>query len=56
VDGVWDPKKGLRFNKNKVLLDPYAKAIARDLTWHESLFPYNIHSPNPDKDLEMNTL
>ncbi len=40
---------------NKVLLDPYAKAIGRDLTWHDSLFPYNVASTSADKDLEINT-
>ena len=54
MEGDWDPQNGLRFNSNKVLLDPYAKAIGRDLTWDDSLFPYNISSPSRDKDLEMN--
>lgn len=27
VDGPYDPRRGLRFNRNKVLLDPYAKAV-----------------------------
>lgn len=33
VDGPYDPKKGLIFNKNKYLLDPYAKAITGQSTW-----------------------
>jgi glycogen operon protein len=28
VDGPWDPKQGLRFNKKTRLLDPWAKAVA----------------------------
>ena len=28
VDGPWDPEKGLRFRKENVLLDPYARAVA----------------------------
>ncbi len=36
--GKYDPERGFRFNPNKVLLDPYAKAIGRPLQWHESLF------------------
>lgn len=28
--GAYEPHRGLRFNANKVLLDPYAKAIGRD--------------------------
>src|SRR5476651_2053828 len=33
VHGPYEPEKGQRFNANKVLLDPYAKAIGRDLKW-----------------------
>lgn len=40
VHGEYNPSEGLRFNANKVLLDPYAKAIGRELTWHDSLFGY----------------
>lgn len=50
VDGDWDPQNGLRFNMKKVLLDPYAKAIGRDVTWDDSLFPYDINSKDPNKD------
>ena len=42
VHGPYDPKKGHRFNPNKVLLDPYAKAIGRDVTWDDSLFGYKV--------------
>ncbi|GAB6953742.1 glycogen debranching protein [Mediterraneibacter glycyrrhizinilyticus] len=35
VDGPWDPEKGLRFDKEKVLLDPYAKAVAGQRIWGE---------------------
>lgn len=38
----------------QVLVDPYAKVIGRDVTWDDSLFPYNLWSSNPDKDLEIN--
>ncbi len=41
VHGPYDPAAGLRFNPRKVLLDPYAKAIARDLTWNESVYDGN---------------
>ena len=27
VEGPWEPERGLRFNSNKLLVDPYAKAI-----------------------------
>lgn len=35
VDGPWDPKKGLRFRKENVLLDPYARAVAGQRIWGE---------------------
>ncbi len=34
VDGPYDPNRGLRFNANKALLDPYAKAITHSSVWH----------------------
>ncbi len=41
VHGPWNPRKGHRFNPNKLLIDPYAKAITHkpDLR-HEALFGY----------------
>ncbi len=48
IHGPYDPVAGFRFNPNKLLVDPYAKAIARPGTWHESLFAYDLHSPDAD--------
>ena len=48
VHGPYDPRNGLRFNPLKVLLDPYAKAIGRDLQWDDSLFGYQLGSPDAD--------
>ena len=42
VHGPYDPAKGHRFNPNKVVLDPYAKAIGRDVKWDDSLFGYKV--------------
>ena len=33
VSGPYDPERGLRFNSSKLLLDPYAKAIAGGVAW-----------------------
>lgn len=41
VYGPYEPQHGHRFNPNKLLLDPYAKAIT-DITWHNSLFGYEV--------------
>ena len=49
VHGAYDPHHGHRFNANKVLLDPYAKAIGRRIKWSDSMFGYEIG--NPLKDL-----
>ena len=48
VHGPYDPGKGHRFNPNKVLLDPYAKAIGRDVTWDDTLFAYKVGDPAGD--------
>ena len=42
VYGPYEPAKGHRFNHNKVLLDPYAKAIGRDVKWDDALFGYKV--------------
>jgi isoamylase len=42
VSGPYDPKRGLRFNSAKLLLDPYAKAIAGDVNWADEMFGYVV--------------
>src|SRR6516162_7836367 len=42
VHGPYDPAKGHRFNPNKVILDPYAKAIGRNVRWSDELFGYKL--------------
>jgi isoamylase len=37
VHGPFDPSRGHRFNPRKVVLDPYAKLIARDLCWDDAV-------------------
>ncbi|HEX2971814.1 MAG TPA: glycogen debranching protein GlgX [Tepidisphaeraceae bacterium] len=48
VHGPYNPKEGHRFNPAKIVLDPYAKGIGRDLKWHDSLFGYRIGDPDAD--------
>lgn len=48
VYGPYEPLHGHRFNPNKLLLDPYAKAISRGLQWDDALFGYQIGSPAAD--------
>ncbi len=40
--GPYEPERGARFNANKLLFDPYAKTVGRELTWHDALFGYTI--------------
>jgi glycogen operon protein len=42
VYGPYDPANGQRCNPNKLLLDPYAKAIDGTIEWDESLFGYHF--------------
>ena len=48
VHGPFDPENGHRFNPNKLLLDPYAKAISRTNRWSDSMFGYRIGDPRAD--------
>jgi glycogen operon protein len=52
VHGPYEPAKGHRFNPIKVLLDPYAKAIGRDLKWDDTLFGYKVGDPTADLSLD----
>jgi isoamylase len=52
VHGPVDPAKGHRFNPNKVVLDPYAKSIGRDVRWHDGLFGYKVGDPEADLSLD----
>ena len=54
VYGPYDPTQGLRCNPNKLLLDPYAKAIEGNIDGDESLYSYWFRSP--DDVTSMNTL
>ena len=46
VYGPYDPMHGLRCNPNKLLLDPYAKAVEGNIDGDESLFSYWFKSPD----------
>ncbi len=46
VTGPYDPKRGLRCNPRKLLLDPYAKAVVGDLQWNEAIFGYRFGDPD----------
>jgi hypothetical protein len=50
VHGPYDPAGGYRCNPNKLLLDPYAKAIDGQFDWQQSLFGYDFGDPDGRND------
>jgi isoamylase len=48
VYGPYEPGNGHRFNPNKLLIDPYARAIDGIIKWNDALFAYNLNSPDTD--------
>jgi glycogen operon protein len=48
VHGPYEPERGHRFNPNKLLLDPYAKAITGRVRPHNAIFGYAIGDPQAD--------
>ena len=50
VHGPYDPEQGLRCNPNKLLLDPYAKAIDGEIDWDQSVFGYDFETKERNDD------
>ncbi|ORV96249.1 glycogen debranching protein GlgX [Mycobacterium kyorinense] len=50
VHGPYDPAAGHRCNPNKLLLDPYARAIDGNFEWDQSLFGYTFGDPDSRND------
>ncbi|RAM50607.1 MAG: glycogen debranching enzyme [Hapalosiphonaceae cyanobacterium JJU2] len=48
VYGPYEPEKGHRFNPAKLLLDPYAKAIAGDVIYGQEIFNYSLEDSRKD--------
>src|SRR4051794_20731291 len=48
VYGPYEPENGHRFNPNKLLIDPYAKAVSGRVKWHDALFGYEMGHPDAD--------
>src|SRR5918999_4443 len=46
VYGPYAPEQGHRFNPNKLVLDPYAKALVGELKWADELFGYQLGAPD----------
>ncbi|WP_298916059.1 glycogen debranching protein GlgX [uncultured Nostoc sp.] len=48
VHGHWAPEAGHRFNPNKLLIDPYAKAIDGEINESSAIFGYSLDAPEED--------
>ena len=48
VHGLYDPEEGHRFNEFKLLIDPYARAIAGLIKWSDEMFAYTIGGEDAD--------
>ena len=48
VYGPYEPSHGHRFNPSKVLIDPYAKAIAGSIKWGPEMFGYPLGDGQED--------
>jgi isoamylase len=44
VHGPYDPEQGQRCNPNKLLMDPYAKAVDGGIDWDPSVFGYDFET------------
>ena len=54
VDGPYKPEEGHRFNRNKLLIDPYAKAVSNPVRWNKDIFAYNMDDPGADLSFNAN--
>ena len=52
VDGPFDPAAGQRFNPSKLLIDPYAKALAGTVNWEAPVFSYPLGNKLGDLALD----
>jgi isoamylase len=48
IHGPYEPFIGHRFNPNKLLIDPYAKAISGTIQWSDAMFGYEMGHPDAD--------
>ena len=53
VHGAWDPVHGARWNPNKLLLDPYARAIAGELKRNPAIYAHQLNPYSPEDDSQM---
>ena len=49
AEGPWDPAHGRRFNPEKLLLDPYARAVTGIVTQGPEVLAYDVDDPHLDQ-------
>jgi glycogen operon protein len=54
VHGPYEPEKGLRFNPAKLVIDPYARAVAGSVDWNYPIFSYRLGDPGADLTCDAN--
>ncbi len=55
VDGPYEPSRGHRFNRNKLLLDPYARSVSGNFKWNLS-DARGFDTSSPVQDLSFSTV
>jgi isoamylase len=53
VHGPYEPRHGLRFNPAKVVLDPYARAVANEVDWSAPMWPFVKGDPREDLAVDL---
>jgi glycogen operon protein len=48
VGGPYEPERGMRFNPAKLLIDPYARALAGPVDWRRGVFGYILGGKEED--------
>ena len=52
VHGPYEPAAGHRFNPSKIVMDPYAKSVARTIRWGDEMFGYEVGHAEADLSLD----
>ncbi|TAL37223.1 MAG: glycogen debranching enzyme GlgX [Spirochaetes bacterium] len=55
IDGPYDPERGFRFNRNKLVLDPYARSVSGNFKWDLS-DARGFDTAHPVQDLSYSTV
>jgi isoamylase len=56
ADGPWRPAEGLRYSRDKLLLDPYARAVEGDVTWSPEVYAHQVDDRLGGDDVVLGSL